>query len=337
MIPFEQASYLSQVKRLKTLAVEALKYYPIKVSGIHFIKHGANAIFRVTDTKNKKYLLRIHPVGYHTKQAILEEIKWLNYILKTTNLSVPNPFNTIDSKYLIECSHETMSNSRFCDMFEWIPGRFRWKSINSQYSYTLGTVIAQLQKNGQKVNIKNRHYWSAEGLVGTNGTKFKNVEKLTEVSAKEQKIITAARRFTFQRLKEYEEAYPNRSGLIHADLHPNNFMMQNNNCAVIDFDDCGVGLYGYDLAVALFAFEYLTEGEKRKDFAKLKQHLFEGYAEYMPFTQQDFNLSPCFLLARKLTVIGWLELRKENPRLKSFFHKEVTRAIKYFENIRSKI
>ena len=88
-------------------------------------------------------------------------------------------------------------------------------------------------------------------------------------------------------------------------------LCEKNNYGVIDFDDCGVGLYGYDLGVALFAFHQLTDLERDKDFQALKEAVLQGYADNMPFTQVDLNMIPYFLLARKLSVVGWLEIEKK--------------------------
>jgi hypothetical protein len=47
MVTFDQASYLSKIRRLRALAEVALDAYPIKVKSIEFIKLSANAIFKV--------------------------------------------------------------------------------------------------------------------------------------------------------------------------------------------------------------------------------------------------------------------------------------------------
>ena len=333
MINFEQASYLSQVRRLRALANDVLRQYPIKVKSIDFIKHGANAIFSVLDRKNNKYLLRIHPVGYHTKQAILEEIKWLKYISGTSDIRVPKPFCSKDGEFVVKCYHPSIDAPRYCDMFEWVPGGFRWKSINDQYAYSLGETIAKLQQNGKSVKTQHRNYWDAGGLVGTDRAKFHNVENLTGISKKRQDLITLARRYARNKLSVFEKKHPRKSGLIHADLHPNNFIYHKEGCSVIDFDDCGVGLYGYDLAVAMFAFEYIAEAEKKINYESIKESLLTGYSQHMPLEQCDLDMSSNLLLARKLSVLAWLESRKENPRLKEFFNKELKRTIKYFKAI----
>ncbi len=337
MTSFEQTSYLALVRRFRELAEIAITQYPIKVQSIDLIKYNANAIFKVTDTQKKKYILRIHPHQYHTPQAIHEEIKWLHHITNTTDLLVPKPVLTIGGDYLVQQKHQALPTTRLCDLFEWRPGKILWKSIDEHYSYNLGSVIGQLQKNGKDVVIEHRNYWNVDGLIGTDKAKFYNVEQLTGVSPAEQKMITDARRFAYQKLKNYEDAYRNRSGLIHNDMQPNNFIYHQGRYAVIDFDDCGIGLYGDDLAVALFAFEYLTEGESGKSFSKLKEALFHGYSEHMLLPQEEIDLIPYFLLARKLNAISWIELRKkENPKLAPYYYDAIVRAMQFFIHIRHK-
>lgn len=330
---FEQASYLTQVNRLRAMACEVVKCYPFKVKTIEFIKYSANAIFKLTDTENKSYALRINPTQYHTKQAILEEINWLLRIIDTTDLRVPLPVQTVEGQFLIEAKHPLITSSRFCMVFEWLPGKRRWKSINEQYAFQLGLTIAKLQKSGQSIEMEHRHNWLADSLVGTDTARFYNIEKLSDVTAQEQKEITAARRFAYEKLKHYEIAQSEKVGIIHSDTQPNNILINKGEYAVIDFDDCGVGFYGYDLAQALCAFEHVTEADKRKPFIKLRDALFHGYSEFMPLSQEDIELSAYFMLASKLTTISWLEARKHNPSLRYYFPIAIKRSILFFLNM----
>ena len=327
-------SYLAQVKRLRAMATEVIKLYPLNVRTIDFIKYSANAIFKITDTQNKSFVLRINPTEYHTEQAISEEIMWLQHIANTTNLLVPIPVKTIDGKYLIEARHPLLLSSRFCTVFEWLPGKKRWKSINELYARNLGEIIAKLQKSGQGINMQHRHYWLADGLVGADTARFFNVEQLTEVSVEEQEMITAARRIVYEKLKHYEIAHKDKTGVVHTDIQPNNILVHDGHYAVIDFDECGIGFYGDDLAVALCAFEHVAEGNKQKSFMKLREALFNGYSKFMPLSEEDIQLSPYFILARKLTTIAWLEARKNNPNLRYYFPIAIKRAITFFQKLR---
>jgi Ser/Thr protein kinase RdoA (MazF antagonist) len=61
-------------------------------------------------------------------------------------------------------------------------------------------------------------------------------------------------------------------GLIHADLHQENYLFHGKQVRAIDFDDCGYGPFVYDLAVTL------SELEHRADYPTLRAALLAGYA-----------------------------------------------------------
>jgi len=333
VIPFEQASYLSQVRRLRALALDVVLQYPLKVKSIDFIKHGANATFKVTTPKGKKYLLRICSQKCHSKNALLEEFKWLNSISQNTNIRAPKPVNNKKGQTITSVKHPSIGESRNCVLFDWVQGHFLWKRINADYAHSVGALMGQLQKSGLKIQMKHRDYWRTRGLVGTTDATYYNVERLTGISKTHQHLITSARRLAHKMLLRYENSYPDKIGIIHADLNPNNCIIQDKNYGAIDFDDCGIGFYGYDLAVPLFSFEHLTESDKSKDFSALKEALFEGYSQHMPLTQHDIEMSPYFLLALKLMIVAWLESLKYNSRLRPFFKTAVHRTIKYFKKL----
>jgi len=116
-------------------------------------------------------------------------------------------------------------------------------------------------------------------------------------------------------------------------MQPNNVLISKGKYAVIDFDECCVGFYGYDLAGALCAFEHVTEADKSKDFMKLKASLCKGYSEWMPLSEEDIQLIPYFMLASKLMTIAWLEARKDNSSLRYYFPIAIQRAIHFFQNM----
>lgn len=333
MKSFNESSYLAKVRRLRAITENALNKYSIKVKSIQFLKYAPNAIFKITDSRKKQYVFRIHPPAKHTKGAIQEEIKWMNHLLNNTNIIVPKPIPTSERKYVIEEKHSTMESSRFCDMFEWLPGKTMWKGIDEKYAYNLGSLIGQLQKDGKKITIKHRDYWNLDSLIGTATAKFSNVEKLSNVTKKEQQIIKEARRAAYKKIKYFCKHNKNKTGLIHGDMQPNNILVNNNNYAVIDFDDCGLGLYGDDLASALFSFEYVVESSKDKNFHALKESLFSGYSDYMPFSKKDIEMNPYFLLARKLFTVGWMEYYKKNEKIKPYFRVELKRTINYYKKL----
>lgn len=329
-MPQKQLSYLTQVRKLRDLANKIIDHYPITVSKIKFIHYGTNATFKVIDKQHKSYLLRILPDNFHLKKALLEEIKWLNYIIKTTDILVPHLVKSCIGESWIEGifgEHQI----RYCILFEWINGKRLWKGIEKNYAFHLGKLMGQLQKNGKNLTLEHRLYWDVESLVGIQHPKHWNVEKLSDITVKQQDIIARAREFVYKKLKDYETNFPDKSGLIHGDLNPNNIIVQNKRYAVIDFDDCGIGLYGYDIANALHAFQNLIKGSPEKNYRALEESLFNGYTETMPLSQVDIDTMPYFLLAQRLSGVGALELRKNNTRMRSYFLTAVNNVIETFQ------
>jgi Ser/Thr protein kinase RdoA (MazF antagonist) len=329
MNEFEKATYLAQINRLRKLAIEVVKQYPIKVFSLNFIQYGENATFKIVDTKNKKYLLKLHREIYHSKQSLLEEHKWLLSLSNATTISVPKPVMALNKHSLIDIPNNIAPNFIYGDIFEWVEGRFIWKSIHVDHLKKLGGLMGELQKQGKKLKIHHRHYWHTEGLVGTTNAKLGNVDELLDISKEDQKKISHARKVIYQKLHHFEKANPDKIGLIHADLHFGNFLIQKENVGVIDFDDCGTGFYGYDLIVPIFMLEYLMETQKNKNLPALKEALYAGYSKFMPLTQRDLEMVPYFLSARKLAMLAWLQSRSSNPRLKAKLIKETKRTIKH--------
>jgi len=327
---FYQASYLSQVRNIRKLALSALKQYPVRAESVDFINYGENATFKVTSKQGKKYLLRVHRENYHSKQAIQEELKWLDHLSKTTDLSIPVPVLSKNNHFIEEGFYKTVPNSRYCNLFHWVEGHFIYKSVNPKNIYCLGLLIAKLQKNAKNKKIKHRRYWDADGLVGSN-PKFGVIDHLSGVSSQEQRIITQARKKVFSKLKSFEKKFPDRQGLIHADLHFGNFLFQKGHLGAIDFDDCGLGFYGYDLAIPVNALDYIIKTTQKKNGPKLINSIYEGYASVMPFDSNDQNMTAYFIAARKLCMLGWLQSRSDNPRLKKHLKDAVKKAVKSFK------
>lgn len=315
--PFNEASYLSQVRRLRTLATKALAQYPIKVKSIKFIHHGENTTFRVLSTSNQTYLLRVHRNDYHTKAAIIEEMAWLSHLAKK-GLSVPNPVLSKKGNLVETLEHEDIGGSRNCSVFEWIHGYFLDKSIKPKHMFEVGQLLGDFQNNTPKGKTKNRQYWTAEGLVGPN-PKFGSLDNLADVSAKQQRTLTNARKSILKKLIQFEKKYPKKQGLIHADLHFGNILVTGKNLGAIDFDDCGYGFFAYDLALPYISMQnYL--GEKKKHlFPEYKRALINGYKTKRKWDEDDEAIFPYIITARKLLMLGWLNSRSDNPGLKMHF------------------
>lgn len=326
---FSQMTYRAQVLRLKRLGQMALHRYPIQVKQIFFIHHGENTTFRVLAKNGKQYLLRIHRSDYHSRNGILEELRWLDRLAKK-KFQVQKIVRSKSGK-LLECiQHPDVPTPRNVCVFEWVEGRFLEKSLRPHHLFELGQLIGQLHLDTKKIQVKARRYWTADGMLGKNA-KFGSIDSLTGVRDKDQKRITEARKKNLKKLKALEKKFPQKCGLIHADLHFGNIISTKTGLLPIDFDDCGFGFLAYDLLIPLLSVKNVLGKRKGKQLPHFKAALLLGYQEFHPWTDADEGILRELLTARRLLMLGWLHSRSDNPRLKKHFKGAVHFTLQYLK------
>jgi Ser/Thr protein kinase RdoA (MazF antagonist) len=331
-IAFGEASYLAQVRRLRALAQQALSLYTLRVEACRFLSHVENATFQITANGGKQFLLRIHRNGYHSRQAIVEELRWLRELSDDPMLIVPRPVPSKRGQLVERVETSLVGEARRCSLLEWIHGRFINKSLNRSHMENLGQLIGRLHKIGRLRAVVERRYWDAEGLVGGN-PKLGSVEDLPGISSSDQRIISDGRRITFRKLKRFEARFPHKQGLIHADLHFGNLLLSQGRIAAIDFDDCGFGFHAYDLVVPLRSAEYMLGKRRRREYASLKDTLMEAYNREFGWDREDDEILPHMMTARRLALLGWLNSRSDNPGLRKDFKVVVRRVLKHLRSL----
>jgi Ser/Thr protein kinase RdoA (MazF antagonist) len=316
------SSYLSQVRRLRRLAVEALGHFQVSSGNLHFINHGENTTFRFDSSNGRRYLLRIHRDDYHTRSAILEELAWLRLLAANRAVTTPRPILS-RRRRLVE-SVELDGLRRHCCMFEWIDGRFIGRGVKPAHLYKVGRMIAQLQHQVPRAPVRHRRYWHAEGLVGRNA-KFGPADAITGVSGRDQSVITQARKLVLGRLKRFEKKFPRRMGLIKADLHFGNLLWRGDSICAIDFDDCGFGFHAYVLVVPMIAIESMLGAGRLEEF---RAALIEGYSTLAPWDANDEGVYRDLRTARRIGMLGWLNSRAaDNAKFRSHLKGAVARAL----------
>ncbi|HZI50857.1 MAG TPA: phosphotransferase [Terriglobia bacterium] len=329
---FAQASYLAQVRRLRALAQQALPLYARRVEACRFLGHGENTTFQVTADGGKQFLLRIHRNEYHSRSALVEELRWLQELSDDPMLIVPRPIPSKRGQLVERVESPGVGEARHCSALEWIDGRFINKSLNRSHMKSLGHVIGRLHKVGRHRTVVERPYWNAEGLVGTNA-KLGTVENLPKISSSDQRTISDGRRITFRKLKRFEDRFPQRQGMIHADLHFGNLLLSQGQIAAIDFDDCGFGFHGYDLVVPLRSAEHILGKRRRREFPAFKDELIEGYCREAAWDKHDDEIFPHLISARALTMLAWFNSRWDNPALRKYFKLVASRTVEHLRSL----
>jgi Ser/Thr protein kinase RdoA (MazF antagonist) len=95
--------------------------------------------------------------------------------------------------------------------------------------------------------------------------------------------------------------------LIHADLVPENILVDGDSLQVIDFDDAGYGWHLFEIATSLYFI--------RRDsiYVQAREAVIEGYRQQRMLPDEHLELLPMFLAARGTTYLGWVHTRAGEP------------------------
>jgi Ser/Thr protein kinase RdoA (MazF antagonist) len=296
-----------QIKRIAALAGKALAQYGVPEDApLSLLKHRENSVFAFADpTSGARYVIRVHRAGYQTDQSIRSELQWMD-ALRGSGVKTPEVLKGLDGEVVHTVATEAVPEPRHCDVLRWIDGVVPDESNIAQSFRTLGEI-------GARCHLQARHWkrpqgfyrqsWDEEGLLGEHPIvgRFWDLEQLTD---QQRDLLFTARAVLRERLRQFGKA-PDRYGLIHADLMPENIIISAAGVQIIDFDDCGFGWNLYDLGTALFL--YLGQ----EVFDTLLEAWVAGYRAVQELPDAHLAMLPAFLLLRAYYALSWVHSRKE--------------------------
>lgn len=306
----------SSVTVLEEVALKAATSWGLRPKSLSLIKHRENAVYKLLTDDDRLFALRVHRAGYHSDAALRSEFVWMQ-ALGEAGINVPAFLLRNGTELFASISHEHLAVPRQVDLLHWIDGDQLGSveeglgentgQISHIYS-VIGETMALLHVHSSKWSPPPdfvRHSWDLGGLMGEAPFwgRFWELECLTP---QQRRRITGARDCAVAQLSRVSTA-PSHFGMIHADLVPENILLENGQIRIIDFDDAGFGWYLFDIATAL----YFIQDDRNFDVAK--SALIEAYQRVRPLSQEDLNTLPLFILARSFTYLGWVHTRAGSP------------------------
>ena len=348
MKPFDELTYLGQVRRLRRLGQAVLASYALDDARLKFINYGENTTFRVAAGAagttaddpfvENRYLLRIHRPGYQTAASLASELAWLA-ALRKSGLVVPEPVPATAGELLTVAAAPGVPQPRSCALFRWMRG-CKTRQIRLRHFSALGRLMAQLHAHAARWPLPpgfTRRRWDWEGLFGDDaGFNLAAAEVwalLPKPYAGRFRSVADQTRRVMDELSQGPDAF----GLIHADLslgEEGNVLFFDGGARPIDFDDCGFGYWVYDLAVAL-AHWRLAE-----NWPRIRDALLDGYSPVRPFPAGQLAHLDLFMAARHVSEILWAtdiaevnpEFRAELPEWRDWADRHVQRFLAGGEN-----
>jgi Ser/Thr protein kinase RdoA (MazF antagonist) len=307
MRAFAHLTTRGQVRRLRGLALAALGQYDLVHPQLTLLSNHEHTLFRVdvsttAPANPQRFVLRMyHPAAFDADSVALE-LEWLTALARDTPLHVPQPVATPAHAFLIHASHPGVPESRMCVLFRWVSGRHMRQKLYPGVLQRLGQCIGHLHNYSEHFHPSHGRVgqrWDWERVFGGQSI-VGPASNWTLLSSNQQILFrtTAERiRATMQRLGDNPSVF----GLIHADIHTANYLVERGRIGLIDFEDCGWGYYLYDLAVVLDEIE----AEYVEQAVVLRAALLHGYRQIRPLCAEHEALLDIFITMRLAELVRW--------------------------------
>lgn len=315
MADFDALSHDQQLPILLELAQHATLLYSLPEGvNVKLLNLSENATYKVEAADGRRWALRIHRDGYHSKTAIASELAWLVDLRNMGVVTTPVPVQGRDGEIIQQLGHSRMPRPRNIVLFDWETGAEPGigEDLSAPFE-VLGEVTARMHlhaKGWKRPTWFNRLTWDFDTSLGETGPHWGRWRDGMGVDPEKQKLFGRTVQVIGNRLSSYGKS-PERYGLIHCDLRLANLLTDGRAVKVIDFDDCGFGWYMYDAATPVSFYEHEPQ------VPGLIESWKQGYRRVIKLTKEDEAEIPTFIMLRRLLLVAWIGSHHETDLAKS--------------------
>lgn len=266
-----------------------------------------NATYLAEDFAGRRLVLRVQRPDYHTRAEIESELAWIKALRDSRMVNTPAPIATLDGGSL-SCFADQEA-VRYVAAFEYMTGAEPepGDQLASWYR-VLGETNARLHQHSmtwQRPEGFKRKVWCFDTIIGEQAYwgDWRNALGLTQEG---REVLERAHELLRKQTAAYGMA-PERFGLVHCDMRLANLLVDGEQLTVIDFDDCGFSWFAYDFAACV---SFLEEDPRVDEFLAA---WLEGYRSVAPFSAEDEQAIPMFLMLRRMQLTAWIATHAETP------------------------
>jgi Ser/Thr protein kinase RdoA (MazF antagonist) len=286
-------------------AHQALAQYPLRTAELKFLGHSDNLTFQVTGADGIHYLLRLHtPVSAFYQgmrqfpEAIAAELTWMEALYHQGGVDVQQPIHSNNGNALVQVE---VSPGRLvpCTLLTWLEGEhFSPAAPDAQL------VVNRLGALAARMHEFSTGWTPSENLMRPryDGDHFRHIfARLlhgVDLGIFSEGIYWTLRSTVREITTEISQLSldPAEWGMIHADLHVGNFLVNGPEVIPIDFSFCGFGHYLFDLSVCL-------AGGLKKE---LRRSFLDGYRGVRALDESTFRTVEAYALAGRMSYYAYL-------------------------------
>ncbi len=309
---------MTQTSAYDYIAKAALDQYGMAQGKLWFLGHSGSVTFCV-EIQQKKFLLRIHqPISrlqdnvWQRPDVIKSELLWLAALHRDTEIVVQEPVKNLQDQWVTQVLTDETKEVFYCSLLHWIDGNILNSHRTPQQAYQLGLLLARLHQHSNQWQLPQNFVRPAYDQNRLQAALLALYPAVLQelISAENYKILEVAVsrvQGMIETLGQTQDIW----GLIHADLHEGNYLLNNEEFRPIDFAVCGFGYYLYDVASSL---QYLLP--------TVRASFFEGYQTIRKLPENYLQITESFLL---MALIEVLSFHVNNPQE----HEGISETVKY--------
>jgi len=266
---------------------------------VQLIKQGLNDTYLLSFKNDIQCILRVYRPMWRNVTEINFELELLMH-LKGKGFTLSTPIAKKDGTLINKVKVNGIN--RVAVLFTFVSGEPFL--VNEENSYLFGRKVAQFHTLTDDFQSKyNRFHIDFEHLIDRPLLTIKPF--LTQRPSDWIYLKSLG-----EKLKEQVAKFPLDQldwGICHGDLGNENVHLYQKELTFFDFDCCGIGWRGYDLAV--YRWDTKGSGEPNCKEDKIWEAFIKGYKEVRYLKAIDLNVVPIFVSIRQL---WWMGLHMSN-------------------------
>jgi Ser/Thr protein kinase RdoA (MazF antagonist) len=273
-----------------------------------------NMVYEFKSLRERR-ILRLTHSSHHTEDEIIAELDWINFLIQQ-GVPASAPLLSRNNRQT-ECY--PVQNSYFvATAFKYAPGHFiDWSSPqdwNPTLIQTFGQIVGRMHRVTKHYNPQNlkqkRSHWYEDDTI-------KNAADYLPADQRQAAIDLEELMEQFNRIPPTTNDY----GLVHGDLNPTNFHVNERQLILFDFDDCAYNWFINDIAIAIpLHSESFTHKDWETKITEFFQWFMRGYSEENQIDEEWLEYLPMSLrLQNIIDLIALHQSNIPNSRYHSFY------------------